>query len=191
MRVVHVAELGLAAALRHDLAVDEGGLTGDSLPGSVGMPRERALVGMASVRPAVLVQVREAIELREPVGVILVHDMDLHLAEAPGELDLPGGRQFLRRKEQDLVAEERPIKALKKGFVHAARQIDAGNLCAEPRRQRANGEGPALAAQKHRPRSSGRHGLLKVLIDSRNTTKSDRSAAVSRSGPTALEPLSE
>ena len=77
------------------------------------MPGERALVGMAAVRPAVLVQVREPVELREAVGVILVHDVDLHLAEAPGELDLSAGRQVLRRKEQHLVAKERLVQALK------------------------------------------------------------------------------
>jgi ATP-binding protein involved in chromosome partitioning len=40
-------------------------------------------------------------------------------------------------------------------------------------------------------RSSGRQGLLKVLMDSRNTTRSDCSAALSLSGGISFEPRSE
>src|SRR5438034_11403541 len=44
VRAVHVAEMRLAAALGHDLAVDDRCLAGDSLPRAVGVPGERALV---------------------------------------------------------------------------------------------------------------------------------------------------
>ena len=46
---VHVAEMRLAAALRHDLAVDDRRLPGDALPGAVGVPGQRALVGVLAV----------------------------------------------------------------------------------------------------------------------------------------------
>src|SRR6478735_241301 len=50
---VHVAEMRLAAAPRHDLAVDDRRLPATAAPRAVGVPDERALVGMATVRPAV------------------------------------------------------------------------------------------------------------------------------------------
>ena len=40
---------------------------------------------------AVLVEVREPVELGIAVGVILVHHVDLHLAELPRERDLAAG----------------------------------------------------------------------------------------------------
>ena len=99
---VHVAEVGLAAALGHHLAVNDRRLTGHALPRAIGVPGERALVRMAAARPALLVEVREAVELGIAVGVILVHDVDLQLAEAPAERHLARRGKVLRRKEQDL-----------------------------------------------------------------------------------------
>src|SRR4051794_16949069 len=90
---IHVAEMGFAAALRHHFAVDDRRLPGDPLPGSVGMPSERALVGMMPAGPALPVEVGEAVELGIAVGVVLVHHVDLQLAEAAGELDLTARRQ--------------------------------------------------------------------------------------------------
>src|SRR5215813_5329672 len=57
---VHVAEMRLAArtALGHHLAVNDRGLSRDALPGTVGVPRERALVGMLAVRAPLFVEVR-------------------------------------------------------------------------------------------------------------------------------------
>ncbi len=155
--------MGLTAALRHDLAVDDRGLPGHALPGAVGVPGERALVRVVAGRPAVRVEVREPVELRVAVGVVLVHHVDLHLAEAPREGDLAGWRHILRREEQHLVAQERLVKRAEQLVVHLVRQREAGDLTAEIRSQR-----PYL----QRPWSSGRHGLLRVLRDSRNTTRS-------------------
>ena len=151
------------------------------------MPRERALVRMAAARLAVLVEVREPVELRVAVGVVLVHHVDLHFAEAPGEGDLPPRRQVLRREQQHLVAQERLVQAAKHLVVQLVRQLDAGDLGAEI----GASAGEPKKTQWQRPWSSGRQGLLRVLIDSRNTTRSVCSAAVSFSAGTALEPFSE
>ena len=60
---VHVAEMGFTPFGRGDLRVEDRGLTGDSLPGAVGVPHQRAAVGVLAGRVAVLVQVGQAIEL--------------------------------------------------------------------------------------------------------------------------------
>ena len=164
----------LAAALRHDLAVDDRGLPGHALPGAVGVPRERALVRVVAGRLAVRVEVREPVELRVAVGVVLVHHVDLHFAEAPREGDLPRRRHILRREEQHLVAQEGLVHGAEDLVVHVVRELDARDLGAEIRGQAGGREniGPTGSA----PWSSGRHGLLRVLIDSRKTTRSVCSA---------------
>ena len=91
-------------------------------------------------------------------------------------------RQVLRREEQDLVAQEGLVELAKDAGVHVGGKLDAGDLGAELRRQRSD---------THCPRSSGRQGLLRVLMDSRKTTKSVCSAAVSFRAGRAAEPFSE
>jgi len=51
------------------------------------------------------------------VGVVLVHDMDLDLAEAARESDLVAGRQVLVAKQQELVGEEGVVDRRKRRFV--------------------------------------------------------------------------
>src|SRR4030095_16986496 len=72
---VHVAKMGLAAAFGHHLAVDDRRLPGDALPGPVGVPGKSALVRVMAARLAVPVEIRQSIELRVAVGIVLVHDV--------------------------------------------------------------------------------------------------------------------
>ena len=90
---VHVAEVRLAAGLGNDLAVDDRRLAGDAPPRAVGVPVQRALVGMLAVGLAVGVEVRQPVQLREAVGVVHRHHVHLHLAELPRERDLRRRRQ--------------------------------------------------------------------------------------------------
>ena len=113
------------------------------------MPGEGALVGVVAARPAALVEVGQAVELRETVGVVLVHDVDLHFAEAPGEGDLAGRRQVQRREDEHLVAQKGLVQAAEKGRVEVACEVDAGDLGAQLGRQRADGERPVLGAGIH------------------------------------------
>src|SRR5271167_672142 len=71
VRTVHIAEMRLAPGLRHDFTVDDRRLAGDPTPGAVRVPDQRTLVGVLTVRLAVLVEIRQPIELRTTVGVIL------------------------------------------------------------------------------------------------------------------------
>ena len=54
---VHVAEMRFAAFAGGDFRKNDGGLSGDAFPRTVGMPGQRALVGMAAVGIAVLVEI--------------------------------------------------------------------------------------------------------------------------------------
>ena len=76
------------------------------------------LSGMLAVRLAVLVQVRQPVELGKAVGVILVHDVDLHFAEAAREGHLARRRHVLRRKQQHLVAQERLVDRAEELVAH-------------------------------------------------------------------------
>ena len=55
-------------------------------------------------------------------GVILVHHVDLHLAEAAGEGDLRARRQVLVAEQQQLVLEERGVDR------REGRVVDLGDL---------------------------------------------------------------
>src|SRR5258708_7884822 len=106
---VHVAEVRLSAALRDNFAIDHGRLARDPAPGAVGMPCERALVGMPAVRIPVLVEVRETIKLRMAIGVILAHHVNLQLAEFSSEAHLTIGGKLLRRGQQGPRTDTPPL----------------------------------------------------------------------------------
>ena len=108
-----------AAFAGDDLGVNDRGLAGDALPRAVGMPRQRALVGMLAVRVAVRIEVGEAVQLRIAIGVVLVHHVDLHLAEMAGEFHLAPRRQFLRAEQQHLISQERLVNRSECLIVHA------------------------------------------------------------------------
>ena len=141
VRAVHVAEVRLAADLGNDFAVDDGRLAGDARPGTVGVPGERSLVRMPAVGLAVLVEIRKPVELGVAIGVILVHHVNLHFAEMPCKRDLRARRHVLWRKQQDLVAQERPVDPLEQFVRNAVRELYPLDLGAEIRRERAHGKG--------------------------------------------------
>jgi quinol monooxygenase YgiN len=90
---------------------------------------------MPAVRLAVRVEVGEPVELREAVRVVLVHHVDLDLAEAaretrPGSLASPAGVE-----QQHLVREERRVDCAKRCVVDAGVEVDAEDLGAEVRRE--------------------------------------------------------
>src|SRR5438477_298985 len=60
---IHVGEFGLAAGRRHDLGIHHRRLPGPLAPRAVGVPVQRALVGMLAGRLAVLVGVGEHVNL--------------------------------------------------------------------------------------------------------------------------------
>ena len=91
-----------------------------------------------------LVEVRETIQLRIAVGVVLAHDVDLHFAEVAREGDLSAGRNILRRKEQHLVAQERLIDRAEQVVRHVVGEPDAGEFGAELRRELAHLERQGL-----------------------------------------------
>jgi hypothetical protein len=106
-------------------------------PRAVGVPVERALVGMLAAWIAVSVEVGQHVDLGMiPVALILVHHVDLHLAEAPGEGDLRRGRQVDIAKQNQLVVEERLIDLAEQLRLDRLRQRDAGDLAAERVMQR-------------------------------------------------------
>src|SRR3984957_4251647 len=61
---IHVGELGLAAFRRHDLRIHHRRLPGSLAPGAVGVPIERALVGMLAARIAVRVEAGQHVDLQ-------------------------------------------------------------------------------------------------------------------------------
>src|SRR5436190_19393501 len=91
------------------LAVDDRRLTGDALPRAISVPMERAPIRMPAVGLALLVEVREAIELRETVGVVLAHHVHLHGTEPPRKRHLPLRRNILRTEQEHLMPQERLI----------------------------------------------------------------------------------
>ena len=91
------------------------------------------------MRLAVFVEVREPVELRVAVGVILVHHVDLHFAEAPGKGDLARRRQILRREQQHLVAQEGLVDGAKNAVIHLGGEVDTGDFRTEVARERAGG----------------------------------------------------
>ena len=137
---VHVAEVRLAADSGHHFAVDDRRLARHAPPGTIGMPGERALVGMASVRIAVLVEIRQPVQLGKAVGVIHGHHVHLNFAELPRERDLRRRRQLLRREDQHLVAQEGVVEGAKDVRRHARREIQPADARTELRRQRLDRE---------------------------------------------------
>jgi len=104
---------------------------------------------MLARRVAFLVEIGEPIQLRMAVGVILGHDVDLHLAEVPRESDLLAGRNVLRGKEQHLIAQERLIDRAEELVRNAVSEPHAVYPGAEFRCQRTSVE----------PRDLGRGGV--------------------------------
>ncbi len=70
------------------------------------------------------------------IGVELVEDVDLNLAETAREGDLSCFRETLPGKDQELVAEQGFVDPAEERIVHRFRKIDATNLDADDRRQR-------------------------------------------------------
>ena len=66
--------------------------------------------------------------------------MNLHFAEPPRELHLAVGRKLLRREQQHLVAQVCPVNRIEDFVADVLGQLDAGNLGAQVRAQRANGD---------------------------------------------------
>src|SRR6266446_1907652 len=88
---VHVTEMRFPAALGYDLAVDDGRLPRDSTPRTVRVPGERTFVRMPAGGLPVFIEIRESIELRVTIRVVLVHHAALHFPDLPGEVDLAAG----------------------------------------------------------------------------------------------------
>jgi hypothetical protein len=112
--------------------------TGWSTGGFV--PCERALVRVPAVRLAVLIEVGEPVELGVAVRVVLVHHVDLHLAESARKGDLALRRHVLRREQQDLVAQEGLVYGAKNSVIHFGREVDAGDLRTQMARERPGGK---------------------------------------------------
>ena len=103
------------------------------------------------------VEVRQPVELGEAVGVVHRHHVHLHLAELARERDLRRRRQLVRREDEHLVAQEGVVEGAEVVGRDAAREVEAGDLGAEARRQRADAEG--------RPGSGeGMHGRTSLAV---------------------------
>ena len=90
---------------------------------------QRALVGMLAGRVAVLIEVREHVDLGIVlVALILVHDMNLDFAEAPRERDLGGGRQVHIAEQDQLVIEKRLVHLAEDAPVYGLGEAHAGDL---------------------------------------------------------------
>src|SRR5206468_880648 len=128
---------------------------------AVGVPGERALVGVLAARIAVLVEIRESIKLREAVGVILVHHVNLHFAEVPPQCNLTRRRQLLWREQQYLIAQECLVDGAENLIAYVFGQIDARDLGAELRRQRTCGKRQTKV-------KGGAHGSSASIMDRYN-----------------------
>src|SRR5277367_227231 len=122
---IHVAEMRLAAAFGDDFTIDDRRLTGDSAPGTIRVPFERAFVRVPTVWISILIEVRESIQFRVTIGVILVHHVNLDFSELARELHLAIGRQLLRREYQHLVMQPRAIDRAERFFGDAVGQAYA------------------------------------------------------------------
>ena len=107
------------------------------------MPVQRALVGMLAGRLAVLVGVGQHVDLGMlRVFLILVHHVDLDLAERAREGDLRRGRQVDVAEQDQLVVEERLVHLVEHFRLDRLRERDAGDLAAERGMQRLDLERP-------------------------------------------------
>ena len=77
--------------------------------------------------------------------LILVHHVDLDLAERAREGDLRGGRQVDVAEENQLVVEERLVDLVEHLRLDRLRQRDAGDLAAERVMQRLDLKRPVAA----------------------------------------------
>ena len=89
------------------------------------------------------------------VGVVLVHDMNLHFAEAAREGHLIGGRQVMVAEQQKLVGEEGLVDRRKRRVVDR-RSGEPDDLRAEPARQGTQIEGTDGGLDG----GGGGHGIL-------------------------------
>jgi hypothetical protein len=156
---IHVGELRLAVLLRHDLRVHHGRLPGAVAPGTVGVPVHGALVGMLAVRLAVGVDIAQLVDLRVLGTVVLVHDVDLHLAEAARERNLRCGREIDVAEQNQLVVEERLIDLVEQRLIDGVGQRDTDYLASQCCMQRLDLERPISSRVVGRRRSTD-HGFL-------------------------------
>ena len=167
-----------------------------------------------------LIDARKGLKMFEKVGIPIlgvVENMSFHVCPKCGHeshiFGSGGAEKMCRDYGTELLGQLPLDEAIRS-------QADSGKLTVVPSRRAARRDLPAhrpalrgqdrrvaarhdlevpqhrgaehlRSCQKQRPWSSGRHGLLKVLIDSRKTTRSDCSAALSLSGPISREPVSE
>ena len=96
------------------------------------MPREGPAVGVPARRVALLVEIGEPVELGVAVRVILVHDMDLHLAEASGELHLLPRRHLLAGEDEHLPLEEGGTDGVESFIRNPGAKVEPGNFGAQP-----------------------------------------------------------
>lgn len=136
-RAVHITEMRLPTRFRNDFTVNDGCLAGKRTPRAVGMPHQCSFVGIAAIGPAILSDVGQTVQLGVIVSVILVHDVNLYLAEMAGELHLTSRRKILRSEQEDLIAEEGLIDRCEQGIIDALREVYIENPCTEIWRQRA------------------------------------------------------
>src|SRR5262245_18672494 len=95
------------------------------------MPVESSLVGVLSVRQALLIEVRQQVDLGMAVAVVLMHWMDLHLAEAAREGNLGCGRQIYIAKQDHFVVEEGLADVSEHRGLDGAAERQADDLAAE------------------------------------------------------------
>ena len=128
---VHVAKMGLTTHSGHQHAINDRRLAGHPRPGAVGVPSQRALVRVLAVGLACLIKVRQPVQLRVAVSVVLRHHMHLQLAKAASQGHLRCGRQVLRREPQHLVAQKGLKNRRELGVRHAVHQLDTVNTSAK------------------------------------------------------------
>ncbi len=100
---VHIAKMRFAANRWNLLRVYHRRLPRGSLPRAIGVPSHGPAVGVATMRLAVFIQIAERIEFWELVRVILIHNMNLYLAEVTADAHVACRREILLLEHQDLV----------------------------------------------------------------------------------------
>jgi hypothetical protein len=97
------------------------------------VPHERPLIRMLAGGISVLVEIGQAIQLRIPVRVVLVHHVDLDFAEPAGELDLAARGQGLRAEQQHLMIQKSLVDGAEQRVVDAGCKLHAYDLSTERR----------------------------------------------------------
>jgi hypothetical protein len=133
---IHVAEMRFPARARHLHRVQKCRLTRNPPPGAIRVPGERTLVRMLTARRAVLVEIRKEVELRKPIRVILIHDVNLHLAEIPSELHLARRRKILVSEQQKLMILKSRVDLREQLLVAHSGKVHTDNFDTESRTER-------------------------------------------------------